>query len=79
MNNQLSKFSDTELLAELASRGHNFVGSSSGLYYNIPNNFLELSFDSIYEMTLSDEEVTEEFFDEHLVKFMIQLIGNKYN
>jgi hypothetical protein len=65
MKNQLSKFSDRELLDELASRGNNFVGSSSGTYYDMPSNFLELSFDSIYEMTSGDEEVTEEFFDKH--------------
>jgi hypothetical protein len=65
MKNKLSKFSDRELLDELASRGNNFVGSSSGTYYNMPSNFLELSFDGIYEMTSGDEDVTEEFFFEH--------------
>ena len=65
MENQLSKFSDRELLEELAKIGHNFVGASPEINDEMHSNFLELSFGSIYEMASGDEEINEEFFDEH--------------
>lgn len=65
MKNKLSKFSNTELLEELASRDNNIVGSYSGACINRPSNFIEVSLESIYEITTGDKELTEEFFDKH--------------
>lgn len=64
---KLKKVSDQELVNELISRGHGFVSSYSGDEIKDSSIFLGIPFEDVLEVTSGDEEVSDEFFDEHFM------------